>query len=63
MEDRNNDKYNLEIGKDFFPEDMIGYGASHEYWKRFWKTGRVEDYLNYTASSREDYVPMDVKRK
>ena len=63
MEDKQNDKYNMEMGKEFYSGDTMGYGASNEYWKRFWQTGRVEDYLNYTANGREDYVPMDVKRK
>jgi len=29
-----------------------------EYWKRFVRTGKIDDYLNYIACTRED-IPDD----
>ncbi|HHU73690.1 MAG TPA: hypothetical protein GXZ28_03585 [Clostridiales bacterium] len=26
-----------------------------EYWKRFFKSGKIDDYLNYIACAREEY--------
>ncbi len=30
---------------------------NYDYWKRFSKTGKINDYLNYIACTREEEIP------
>lgn len=46
--------HEMEAGQEFFAEAVYGNHRSEDYWRRFLQTGRVADYLNYTASSAED---------
>ena len=45
MEEKNNTLRTMELGKEFLgevqEEDII-----NEYWKQFFKTGKIQDYLN-----------------
>ena len=45
MEEKNNTLQNMEMGREFLEqvqkEDII-----NEYWKQFFKTGKIQDYLN-----------------
>ena len=39
------------------PKDAM----AREYWQRFARSGSVVDYLNYTAVSRNEMMPEDIK--
>lgn len=45
----------LEAGMEFYEEAVLGNGRSEDSWKRFLQTGKVEDYLDYTARTSEEF--------
>ena len=58
MEEKNNTLQNMEMGREFLEqvqkEDII-----NEYWKQFFKTGKIQDYLN---AKRVDHT-LNVQNK
>lgn len=45
MEEKNNTLHNMEMGKEFL-EQVQKENSTNEYWQQFFKTGKIQDYLN-----------------
>lgn len=45
MNDKNNTLQTMELGKEFLEEVTIE-DTTNNYWKQFFKTGKIQDYLN-----------------
>jgi len=41
-----------EFGEELAPGQRVSETMANDYWQRFAKTGKISDYLNYTAYSR-----------
>jgi len=61
MKLRDNLNTEMEFGEEFLPGQRLGEATANDYWQRFAKTGSIADYLNYTAHSRGERRPDDIK--
>jgi len=51
----------VEFGQEFLQNQAPKDTMAREYWQRFARSGSVVDYLNYTAVSRGELLPEDIK--
>lgn len=51
----------VEFGQEFMHNQAPKDAMAREYWQRFARSGSVVDYLNYTAVSRNEMMPEDIK--
>lgn len=55
MEEKNNTLQNMEIGKEFL-ERVQKENITNYYWQQFFKTGKIQDYLN---AKRADHTLIE----
>ncbi len=56
MEEKNNALHTMELGKEFLVE-VQKEDIPNEYWQQFFKTGKIQDYLNYVRCfSKESHL-------
>ena len=56
MEEKNNALQTMELGKEFL-EEVQKEDIIKEYWQQFFKTGKIQDYLNYVRCfSKESHL-------
>ena len=53
MEEKKEILPDMEIGKEFLAQ-VQNKDVIPDYWQQFFKTGRVQDYLNYRANAQEE---------